>query len=281
MELLQTNFLFFQKQVRLGKGLNYSSILTILAVAVDVDFFNPRTVVPMSLPNRKSPHTYVFLSIFKFEKRKAWNLLLEAFYSEFRATDDVALYILTHGYHEEDGNSPTQRFRRFTEDFLDRKNISSTDIAQVTLLEHHIPQLSLPSLYAAANAFVLPSRGEGWGRPHSEAMAMGLCTIATNWSGNTEFMTAENSFLIPIEGMEDVGEGPFADHKWSVPSVVELRKIMRTVFENPQAGAEKGKRARSDMLAFSPSSVAAVALNRLRQVALKWEKEQEPAPRPK
>ena len=29
-------------------------------------------------------------------------------------------------------------------------------------------------------------RGEGWGRPHVEAMACGLPVIATNWSGNTE-----------------------------------------------------------------------------------------------
>jgi len=28
-------------------------------------------------------------------------------------------------------------------------------------------------LYKAADAFVLPSRGEGWGRPHVEAMSMG------------------------------------------------------------------------------------------------------------
>jgi hypothetical protein len=31
----------------------------------------------------------------------------------------------------------------------------------------------MPSVYAAADALVLPSRGEGWGRPHVEAMSMG------------------------------------------------------------------------------------------------------------
>jgi glycosyltransferase involved in cell wall biosynthesis len=30
----------------------------------------------------------------------------------------------------------------------------------------------MPALYAAADALVLPSRGEGWGRPHVEAMSM-------------------------------------------------------------------------------------------------------------
>ena len=40
-------------------------------------------------------------------------------------------------------------------------------------------------------------------------MAMGLPVIATNWSGNTEFMNAHNSFLIPILGLEPIGDGPF------------------------------------------------------------------------
>ena len=81
------------------------------------------------------------------------------------------------------------------------------------LLDTEMPLRRLPSLYAAADAFVLhaaggghagrerwakerceqvlPSRGEGWGRPHAEAMAMGLPVIATNWSGPTAFMSGE------------------------------------------------------------------------------------------
>ena len=55
----------------------------------------------------------------------------------------------------------------------------------IILLEDELPLMDLPRLYKGADAFVLPSRGEGWGRPHIEAMSMGLPTIATNWSGNT------------------------------------------------------------------------------------------------
>jgi len=57
----------------------------------------------------------------------------------------------------------------------------------------------MPSLYAAADAVVLASHGEGWGLPLVQAMALGKVAIATNWSGNTEFMTANNSFLVPIQ----------------------------------------------------------------------------------
>ena len=39
----------------------------------------------------------------------------------------------------------------------------------------------MPSLYKSADCFVLPSRGEGWGRPQVEAMAMGLPLIGTTF----------------------------------------------------------------------------------------------------
>ena len=56
----------------------------------------------------------------------------------------------------------------------------------VLLTTCYVVQAELPSLYLAVDAFVLPSRGEGWGRPVMEAMAMGLPSIATNWSGTGE-----------------------------------------------------------------------------------------------
>ena len=42
------------------------------------------------------------------------------------------------------------------------------------MISEHLSAEELRGLYAAGDAFVLPSRGEGWGRPHVEAMAMGL-----------------------------------------------------------------------------------------------------------
>jgi hypothetical protein len=35
-------------------------------------------------------------------------------------------------------------------------------------VSHHVDDADLPRFYAAVDAFVLPSRGEGWGRPHVE-----------------------------------------------------------------------------------------------------------------
>ena len=59
-----------------------------------------------------------------------------------------------------------------------------------------LSQRDLISLYKTADAYVSAHWGEGWGLPLADAMAMGIPTIATNFSGNTEFMTDANSFLV-------------------------------------------------------------------------------------
>lgn len=56
-------------------------------------------------------------------------------------------------------------------------------LPRLYVVSSHLSDAEFPRWYAAADAFVLPSRGEGWGRPHVEAMSMGLPVIATNWSG--------------------------------------------------------------------------------------------------
>jgi glycosyltransferase involved in cell wall biosynthesis len=47
---------------------------------------------------------------------------------------------------------------------------------------------------------VIPSHGEGWGRPHLEAMSCGRPVLATNWSGPTAFMRhGDTGYLIDVE----------------------------------------------------------------------------------
>ncbi len=51
---------------------------------------------------------------------------------------------------------------------------------------------------------MIPTRGEGWGRPQMEAMAMGLPVISTNWSGLTAFLNEETGFPISVERLVTV-----------------------------------------------------------------------------
>jgi glycosyltransferase involved in cell wall biosynthesis len=76
----------------------------------------------------------------------------------------------------------------------------------VFLWDATLEQAAMAVLYRSVDAFVLASRGEGWGRPYQEAMATGLPTIGTRGSGNDDFMDETNSFPVdtsPVEVSEE------------------------------------------------------------------------------
>jgi glycosyltransferase involved in cell wall biosynthesis len=121
----------------------------------------------------------------------------------------------------------------------------------------------LPQLYAAADAYVLASRGEGWGRPFMEAMAMGLPTIASRWSGNTEFMHDGNSFLVDgnLVSCDDLSLEVFGEqlrgHRWFDPDVDHLAETMRAVAGDPAAARVRAAGARGELIdRFGPEPTA-------------------------
>ncbi|KAL9247920.1 hypothetical protein vseg_021297 [Gypsophila vaccaria] len=249
-------------------GVESSKVVKVVQ-PVDVDFFNPGVYQPLDLVRvRKlvlgksdkgvkssSADEFVFLSIFKWEYRKGWDVLLKSYLMEFSLADSVSLYLLTNPYHTD--NNFSNKIIEFVEDSgLERP---ASGWAPVYVIDTHIAQVDLPRLYKSANAFVLPSRGEGWGRPLVEAMSMSLPVIATNWSGPTEYLTDENSYLLPVDKMSEVTEGPFKGHLWAEPSVQILQGLMRHVMKNPEEARAKGKRGREDMISnFSPNNVAGI-----------------------
>jgi len=137
----------------------------------------------------------------------------------------------------------------------------------VTLV-HDVPQLQLPRLYGAVDAFVLPSRGEGWGRPHVEAMAMGLPVIATNWSGITEFLSERNGYPLRYTHLAPIPDGAFAGHLQAEADVAHLRQLMRHVVQHQSEAIAKGQQARADMVQlYSPSAVASFIEHHLARIA--------------
>jgi len=178
-----------------------ASKLHIVPEPVDTGFFDPAAVVtPLVLPMGKAVagppgkkatlatgSEFAFLSVFKWEDRKGWDILLRAFAETFTADDNVALYLLVSRFHQ------TDDLARLARDYIQRiVSVEGRTPAPVHVIDKFLSAENLRRLYQAVDAFVLPSRGEGWGRPHVEAMAMSLPVIATNWSGPTAFLTAAN-----------------------------------------------------------------------------------------
>lgn len=124
------------------------------------------------VPNRdEKKKLFAFLSIFKWEERKGWRFLFEAYLREFSAADPVVLYILTSNYHSSTHKQEQDLQVWITSLFP--ANQEAKHLPPFIFLPPGIKQADMPSLYRAVDCFVLPSRGEGWGRPHVEAVSSG------------------------------------------------------------------------------------------------------------
>lgn len=115
-----------------------------------------------------------------------------------------------------------------------------TEIRQagVTIIADTLTDLEMGALYSVCDCYVSLHHSEGWGLPITEAMAAGIPVIATGYSGNMEYMTAENSTIIPYkESFVKMEAGsPWSkyyknDAKWAMPDAHEASSAM----ENGQA----------------------------------------------
>lgn len=220
--------------------------------------------------------TFQFLSVFKWEHRKGWDVLLDAYWRAFpERSRQVLLRLRTYLPSFERG---TKNISAVLEEYARRKfGRPLSDLAAVRWEKgkardgsssDFLTRMDVRDLYASADCFVLPSRGEGWGLPIAEAMSMALPVITTNHSGPTAFATPANAYLVPVlPGYDTNG--------FAIPDTNTLAELMRQVIEDSQTlvefegksisvAARKGVLARQTMQKISPESVVQLMMDRIK-----------------
>jgi glycosyltransferase involved in cell wall biosynthesis len=227
----------------------------VLPHAIDTQRFRP-DVCPLPLPYR---YGFQFLSLFHFQRRKGWDVLLRAYLRAFRSTDDVCLILKTTGEHIEES------LRELIEE-----ECGSNAIPALQLNTETLPREKMPALFAAADCFVLPSRGEGFGLPIAEAMACGLPVITTDWGGVRDFVSEQNGYSVHVEKLVPPDDWFCAmtkadtTHRWAEPDVDHLCALLRHVYEHREEARAKGQAARTTIEEqFSYAQVAERIRNRL------------------
>jgi hypothetical protein len=102
---------------------------------------------------------------------------------------------------------------------------------------------------ASCDCYVSLHRAEGFGLTLAEAMSLGRPVIATGYSGNLDFMTDRNSYLVAHE-MAPVGPGsaPYPpEAEWAEPDIEHAARLMREVFENQDAARQRGRLAAAEI----------------------------------
>lgn len=172
---------------------------------------------------RKTKSKYIFGTIGYQDERKNWKDLVTAFSSEF------------------DKNEPVELWIKNTNPYWGSHHFSDP---RIKIIHRMYSFDDVMRLYSLMDCFVFPSHAEGSGLPPREAMATGLPTIVTNWSGLTEIAKPEISYPLnpisidypDIRGDEQPGFQARID-------VQEMMYQMRYVYEHKVEARLKGKAA--------------------------------------
>lgn len=157
---------------------------------------------------------FVFTTYSYGDIRKGADLAITAFKTEFAKDKNKELWI---------------KCRTTKNNWLGR-----FEDTQIRIFEGDYTNADWFSMLNKSDAFVFPTRGEGFGLPPREAALTGLPTFATEWLGTGDI--GEWGIPIKVESMRPalLGEGG-ANSKsaqWAMPSVENLRLMMRDVADN-------------------------------------------------
>ena len=129
---------------------------------------------------------------------------------------------------------------------LDALNQSLQHDQRICLIDRYLTTEEMRGLLNTADCYVSLHRAEGLGLGMAESMFLGKPVIATAYSGNMEFMNADNALLVPYV-LEAVAEGeyPFArGQQWAAPDVGVAADYMRRVVSEPDEMSRIGDAAR-------------------------------------
>ena len=200
------------------------------------------------------PEQFLFLFSFDFLsvlERKNPLGLIEAFTRAFEPNAGPRLVIKT-----------INGDKRVVE--VEKLKYAVRDRPDIILKDGYLSAAENSTFSALADCYVSVHRSEGFGLTMAEAMALGKPVIATAYSGNLEFMTAENSYLCPARRCEIGPERePYpADSFWSEPDVGAAADLLRRVFLKKEEAKARGTRAAADLNASHSPSVAGESIVR-------------------
>jgi len=142
---------------------------------------------------------------------------------------------------------------------------------RVIVINETMSRAEVLALFDACDCYVSLHRSEGFGRGPAEAMLLGKPVIATNYSGNLDYMTEVNSCLVNYE-LVPVREGdyPFWERQvWAAADESHASWFMKKVVSDPSYAMSLGARAKADIGAhFCAKVIGRRYSERLRRLKL-------------
>lgn len=200
-------------------------------------------------------NTCLFLCTFDFNSslsRKNPKATIEAFLRAFPDPDAPVGLIVKSG----NGHQHPQALQALRE--------RANNDPRILFLDNHLPTESMRGLLNCADCYVSLHRSEGLGLGMAESMYLSKPVIATAYSGNLEFMNADNACLIPYQ-LIPVQENDYPHHVdqfWADADIPAAAQAMAKIFAEPAFRLQLGEQAHQYMRAHHSFSIMGEAIQR-------------------
>ena len=193
-----------------------------------------------------------YLSVFE---RKNPVEMIRAFQKAFGKTDKVCLIVKSINSHSAPEKSA--QIHTLSEGY------------NIRFIDRHLDPEDMLSLMASVDCFVSLHRSEGFGLGMAQSMYIGKPVIATGYSGNMDFMTDENSFLVNFELVElQEDYKPYEKgNMWAEPDFDHAVELMRLVYNDRALAERKAQQAEKDIKnELSPQAIGVEMQARIKQI---------------
>jgi hypothetical protein len=200
-----------------------------IPLPVSIDKTNNRSRIFFGLPEK----CFLFLMVFDFSswsQRKNPKGVLEAFKIAFNKEKYKDIYLVIKCINSE--FKPNQ-FNEMIQ-MIDNDN-------RVIVIDKILDKPDLHDLFRNVDCFISLHRSEGFGRNIAEAMLLKTPVVVTRFSGNMDFTTQKNSFLINFRkkglGPDDY-IFPNGNH-WAEPDLRHAAKVLKSILKMDKNKLEK------------------------------------------
>ncbi|MEP7290143.1 MAG: glycosyltransferase [Chloroflexota bacterium] len=231
--------------------------VSLLPMSIDFSLPANSTRADFGLPQDAFLVLYMFDALGTFERKNPLGVI-EAFRQAFDAQQrqqQVRLVIKAVNLR----NAPNE-----TAVMLDR-------LTQVNgiLIDANYSREQTNALISHCDTYMSLHRSEGYGLTMAEAMYLGKPVIATAYSGNLDFMNADNSYLVPYHLVElQKHFGLYEQNNvWAEPDLDTAAQILRRVYADPERARQIGLQAAKSMReAYNPQRIGQQISQRLAEI---------------
>lgn len=208
-----------------------------------------------------SKDSFIFLYTFDFNSsywRKNPLSVVEAFKRAFPDPRNGTVTLLIKVSNETDNS----------EYFLNLQEAVKSD-SRIVLRKDDLNRNEMQGLLNIVDSYISLHRAEGLGLIMAESMYLGKPVIATGYSGNMEFMNAQNSCLVSYELIR-VSNNHYIESDgqyWAEPNIAEAANYMIKIYKDKIFRSNMGKNAAKYMREHHSYKKMGVAiLNRLEEL---------------